>query len=214
MIAGLFVETNGIYFNDPDIDPWDIERDAMKYSGPYPVIAHPPCKRWGRYWSGGPSVKVKRHKGDDNGMFAKALWAVRTFGGVIEHPEASHAWDWYGLNKPYKNGGWQVADKFGALTCCVAQGHYGHSAQKFTWLYYIGDNPKELIWGPCKGKMKMELSPHSREQAKQIRSDPGYKPVRRISAAERLGTPPGFKELLKELINPHHGAGEEDKERE
>ncbi len=95
-----------------------------------------------------------------------------------------------------------IADNFGALTCCVAQGHYGHSAQKFTWLYYIGDNPMDLKWGPCKGKTKMELSPHSREQAIAIRKSADYKPIKRISAQERLGTPLEFKSLLKELVQP------------
>jgi hypothetical protein len=49
MIAALFVETNGCYFNLPGVDPWDINRDARKYAGPHPVVAHPPCQRWGRY---------------------------------------------------------------------------------------------------------------------------------------------------------------------
>jgi len=28
MIAALFVEKNGCYFGLPDVDPWDIKRDA------------------------------------------------------------------------------------------------------------------------------------------------------------------------------------------
>jgi hypothetical protein len=36
-ISALFVETNGIYFNDPIIDPWDIIRNAMNYAGPLPI---------------------------------------------------------------------------------------------------------------------------------------------------------------------------------
>ena len=192
--------TDGVYFNDTTIEPWDIERNAMNYSGSLPVIAHPPCKRWGRYWSGGPSVKIKKHKGDDSGMFAKSLWAVRTFGGVIEHPEASHAWDWYGLGRPPRNGGWISADKYGGLTCCVAQGHYGHAAQKFTWLYYIGKTPIEFVWGKCKGKTKLELGPHSKEDAQKIRAHKDYKPIKRISAEERLGTPLIFKDKLKQLV--------------
>jgi hypothetical protein len=43
-VAALFVETDGCYFNLPSVDPWDIERDARKYTGPHPVIAHPPCQ--------------------------------------------------------------------------------------------------------------------------------------------------------------------------
>jgi len=28
VIAALFVETNGVYFGLPDVDPWDERRDA------------------------------------------------------------------------------------------------------------------------------------------------------------------------------------------
>lgn len=55
-IAALFVATGGCYFGLPGIDPWDKARDARLYAGPWPVVAHPPCERWGRYWSGGPSA--------------------------------------------------------------------------------------------------------------------------------------------------------------
>src|SRR5664279_3277496 len=106
MIAALFVATNGVYFGRSDVDPWDITRDARYYGGPWPCVLHPPCERWGRYWSGGPSAKVRRVKGDDGGCFASALASVRKWGGVLEHPEASHAFAHYGLAKPPKSGGW------------------------------------------------------------------------------------------------------------
>lgn len=83
MIAALFVETDGCYFNLPGVDPWDEKRDARLYVGPHPVVAHPPCKRWGRFWSGGPSAPNRFKKGDDNGCFAAALAAVGKFGGVL-----------------------------------------------------------------------------------------------------------------------------------
>lgn len=53
MVAALYVTTGGVYFGLPGVDPWDETRDARRYSGPWPVVAHPPCQRWGRYWSGG-----------------------------------------------------------------------------------------------------------------------------------------------------------------
>lgn len=59
MIAALFVQRGGVYFGLPDVDPWDEQRDARLYAGPLPVVAHPPCQRWGRYWFGGPSAKVR-----------------------------------------------------------------------------------------------------------------------------------------------------------
>ena len=46
-IAALYVEKNGAYYGLDGVDPWDEERDARKYAGPWPVVAHPPCQRWG-----------------------------------------------------------------------------------------------------------------------------------------------------------------------
>ena len=69
MIAALFVANPGCYIGLPDVDPWDKERDARTYAGPWPVVAHPPCVRWGRYWFGGPSARVRRQLGDDGGCF-------------------------------------------------------------------------------------------------------------------------------------------------
>jgi hypothetical protein len=45
-VAALYVETNGVYYGLPDVDPWDEARDARLYDGPWPVVAHPPCKAW------------------------------------------------------------------------------------------------------------------------------------------------------------------------
>lgn len=134
-INALFVIENGPYYGVTDIIPWSEEENAFNCKNGAPAICHPPCKRWGGYWSGAPSVKVKKLKGDDDGCFAFSLWYVRTFGGIIEHPEASHAYSWFGLNRPPKKGGWIKADDFGGLCCCVEQGHYGHKARKATWLY-------------------------------------------------------------------------------
>lgn len=197
-IAALYVEINGCYQNLEGVDAWDIYRDAREYQGPHPVVAHPPCKRWGRYWSGGPSAKSPRYLGDDLACFASALWAVRTFNGIIEHPEASKAWAYYGLEAPPRSGGWVKADAYGGLTCCVEQGHYGHAARKATWLYYQGDTaPPELIWGPCEGKTRLDAGFHSAEERKNSTIE--QRTVKRLSEAERIGTPIPFRDLLIEI---------------
>lgn len=56
MIAALYVQAEGCYFGVDGVDPWDEQRDARLYDGPWPVVAHPPCQRWGRYWYGGPAA--------------------------------------------------------------------------------------------------------------------------------------------------------------
>lgn len=196
-VAALFVDPRGIYSGRLNVDAWDIERDARLYRGPWPVVAHPPCKRWGRYWSGGPSVKTKRHKGDDDGCFAAALWAVRTFGGVIEHPEASHAWAWFGLPRPERSGGWNAADAFGGRSCCVEQGHYGHRARKATWLYLApgiwGIRPEEFTWGPSTG-LRLDAGFHSAEE--RAAAGEHGRDSNRITPKEAMSTPQPFAERL------------------
>jgi hypothetical protein len=149
--AALFVAKNGSYIGVPGVDPWPIERDARLYAGPHPVVAHPPCQRWGKLWAGQPlhikKTGERKVKGADGGCFKSALASVRTYGGILEHPEGSHAWAHFNLNKPPRAGGWIAADMLGGWTCCVEQGRYGHYARKPTWLYAFGVDLPELDWG-------------------------------------------------------------------
>lgn len=181
MIAALFVETNGCYYGLPDVDPWNRERDARKYAGPHPVVAHPPCERFGR-WAG-------EDAGMDDGCFRAAYACVRVYGGVLEHPADSLAWDMFGIIKPPRSGGWVSAGD-GCWTCCVEQGHYGHRARKATWLYASsGTDLPSLKWGPSEAAIKPR---------------PGRDPIRerrigavqRMSRKERRATPIPFRDLL------------------
>jgi hypothetical protein len=199
MIAALFVETGGCYFGLPDVDPWDITRDAREYPGHHPVVAHPPCERWGRYWSGGPSARVRRQKGDDNGCFAAALAAVRLWGGVLEHPEASHAWKHFGLSKPPRSGGWIAADEMGGRTCCVEQGWYGHKARKLTWLYAIGTALPDLKWGRAPGDfVRLNVGFHSAEERRRAIKTGA---CQRLSKRQRAATPPEFRDVLLSIAS-------------
>jgi hypothetical protein len=197
-VAALFVERGGVYYGLPDVDPWDIERDAKMYIGPWPVVAHPPCERWGRYWSGGPSARVRRELGDDGGCFASALESVRIWGGVLEHPEASHAWKWFGINKPLRGGGWSVADYRGGWTCCVEQGAYGHRARKATWLYARGVDLPALLWRSPHRHERLDEGFHSREERNAKRAA-GAAPRRRLTGAEKIATPIAFRDALLEI---------------
>jgi len=204
MIAALFVAKDGPYFNLSGVEPWDELRDAKNYSGPYKVIAHPPCERWGRYWAGGPSAKNRKKLGDDNGCFKSALASVRKYGGIIEHPEGSHAWPKFGLTKPPKKGGWIIADELGGKTCCVEQGHYGHKARKATWLYAFEIATPELIWGKAENKMRCDEGFHSSLERMAARAQ-GKKPIKRLNQKERVHTPIEFRDLLISLVkDPTH----------
>lgn len=145
-IAAIFVQPDGCYANDASIDAWPEHRDARKYAGPYPVVAHPPCQLWGAM----AAVNFARWGGDhnrpgnDGGCFASALESVNKFGGVLEHPAKSRAWAAHGLAKPIGLGWSRSGDGW---TCEVWQSAYGHRANKATWLYYRGDQaPFELRW--------------------------------------------------------------------
>lgn len=194
LVAALYVATDGPYFGLTSVEPWDIHRDARRYRGPHRVVAHPPCERWGRYWGGGPSVRVPKTLGDDGGCFLAALTAVRLWGGVLEHPEASHAWHRFGLNSPPRDGGWITADFEGGWTCCVEQGHYGHRARKATWLYANDVSLPELIWGPSAGE-RLDEGFHSTAERRQRRAA-GQKPRKRLSRRECIHTPIAFRDLL------------------
>jgi hypothetical protein len=197
MIAALYVLDGGPYFGLPGVDPWPESRDARLYGGPHPVVAHPPCARWGRYWSGGPSAKVRRELGDDGGCFASALASVRLWGGVLEHPEASHAWRAHGLLAPPQSGGWISAGDYMGSTCCVAQGNYGHRAQKLTWLYACCvDKLPELRWGRTPGRPRLDVGYHSIEERRRGGLRTGGK---RLTARECAETPGEFRDLLLDI---------------
>ena len=100
-----------------------------------------------------------------------------------------------------------VADDQGWWTCCVAQGHYGHRAQKFTWLYAIGCRLPSLRWGKARGRARLDQGYHSAEE-RAFRSNRRLSPEMRrrksewmdavevLSANERAATPLPFRDLL------------------
>lgn len=205
-VAALYVERDGAYWNMPDVDAWDEQRDARLYNGPYPVVAHPPCQRWGKLWAGQP-LWIKRTgerkiKGDDGGCFAAALAVVRQFGGVIEHPEQSHAWEHFGLRKPPRHGGWVAADYLGGgrfgWTCCVEQGRYGHHARKPTWLYAVDTARPELRWGKSEMRLDPEIVARIGIDRAKRRGEVAAKGGG-VDSTPRIHTPAPFRDLLLAL---------------
>lgn len=202
MIAALFVEADGCYFGLDGVDPWDQARDARQYAGPWPVVAHPPCQRWGRFWHGSTRKPHQFKLGDDDGCFEAALAAVRKWGGVLEHPADSHAWKYHGLTPPTRFDGWQQAEthpwRENGWTCYVEQGHYGHMSRKPTWLYTYGVSRSrlpDLDWS--RGAQRLHPTALARY---------GYAKARRIGMTAMVGgknktkirnaTPVEFRDVL------------------
>jgi hypothetical protein len=186
-VAALYVQKNGSYYGLPHVDPWDSERDARRYEGPHPVVAHPPCHKWGKMgrvnfarWGG-----VANIPGNDANCFAAALHSVRLWGGVLEHPAQTYAWEWFGLTKP-KGIGWQRSI-LGGWVCEVWQSAYGHRANKATWLYYDGDClPPDMDWSRPIGTHQVGCQ----DQRGKARNKPT------LSKAEANATPTKFRDAL------------------
>lgn len=201
-VVALYVDPRGPY---PKLvrEWYDEKRDARTYAGPLPVVAHPPCERWGRYWSGGPSAKKRRALGDDAGRFAAALQTVRRVGGVLEHPEASHAFRRFLLVTPRWREGWMPAGDGLGWVCCVAQGNYGHPARKLTWLYAVAPKcPANLDFSIPAPKARLDYGYHSAAERKAKHADVSPRVnATRLTALQNLVTPLPFAKLLLDLAS-------------
>lgn len=130
--AILYARNNSVYKKIPGCDVFDLARDARNYSGNLPVIAHPPCRLWGRLY------KFSTAPISEKLLALHAVHAVRTNGGVLEHPAHSKLWPVAGLPSP------GVRDEFGGFTLPILQSWFGHKAPKSTWLYIVGIEPRNL----------------------------------------------------------------------
>ena len=124
-VSVLFARSDSVYF-DLVFDVWDAERDARAYAGSWPVVAHPPCRAWGRL------AKLAKPREDEPELAFFAVDFVRQYGGVLEHPYGSDLWPAAGLPRPGE------VDEYGGWTVLVDQGWWGHHAPKPTWLYVVG----------------------------------------------------------------------------
>jgi hypothetical protein len=179
-VAVLFARGDSVYKTLPGCDVWDIERDALRWPGGCPVVAHPPCRAWGQF-----AMFAKPRNGERD----LALWAVdqvRRFGGVLEHPAGSKLWPEIGLPEPGRG-----RDKFGGWTLGIHQHWWGHRAEKRTKLYIVGCNPADIPEIP----MTLEYPTHVIGDVG--RAGFGNRPE--ISKAEREHTPPDLARWLVEL---------------
>lgn len=208
IVAALYVDPAGPYVGRAGVDPWDEARDARAYPGPLPVVAHPPCERWGRFAEGSP-VSKRFKLGDDGGCFQAALAAVRAYGGVLEHPQGSKAFETFGLPIPRagrrRGNGWTVQDAWGGRSCHIDQGAYGHKAQKPTWLYAVLPAYPELDWRRT-WDMPYRIGGqgfHSQRERARAKAKSGgiRKDWLDLPKAERHITPPALRDALVSLAS-------------
>lgn len=187
MISALFVAKNGCYYGLENVDPWDEERDARLYAGPWPVVAHPPCNLWVNFAALNFSRYGGEHNrpGNDGGCFASALASVRRWGGVMEHPAKTNAWAAHGIPRPTRIGWQSVGPR--EWVCEVWQSAYGHKANKATWLFYCGSAPPpSMQWERPAGTHQIGF--HDK------RGKDKNKPT--VSGKAASATPLAFRDLL------------------
>lgn len=150
----LFTCDQSSYLDDVRADCWPASRDARLWLGSGPLIAHPPCRAWGRL----RGFASPRPGEADLARFSVHM--VRAFGGVLEHPEASLLWRDMALPRPGEG-----FDPFGGWTLGITQDWFGHPAPKKTWLYIVGLPPKRIpalpfVLGSASGRVENQCRAH------------------------------------------------------
>lgn len=175
-VAALFVRPDSVYKTLPEVDAWDAERDAGKWPGGSSLVAHPPCRGWGR-------LRAFSYATDEEKQLAKIAVAwVRLWGGVLEHPAESRLWLDQGLPRPGKFDG-------SGYTMELDQFHFGHRAEKRTWLYIVGCDPDSLPPVPVREGKPTHC----------VRPTRAYPRLPSITKPEREHTPLAFAEWLVEV---------------
>jgi hypothetical protein len=197
-VAALYVDPNGVYANLPGVEVWDEARDARKYAGPWPVVAHPPCGTWSRNLCFVNEKRWGKKVGDDGGCFAAALEAVRAWGGVLEHPAYSVAWERFNLPRP-GTGGWTSDFWDPGVTIEVSQVAFGHEARKRTWLYAVGCELPALTSTEPRAVASVGANVHTGRTHG----------LPRISGRIVHLTPPAFRDVLLAMARSAAGAVDE-----
>ena len=165
------------------VDCYDVYRDARTYAGWLPVVAHPPCRSWGRLRHMASPFQGER------ALALHSVQQVRRCGGVLEHPAGSLLWsdlpEFGAYPLPAVGAG---VDHFGGFSMSLYQSDFGHPAPKHTWLYVVGySRPGELCKAFRAGELCKESPPG------------GLRKVANQPAARRMDTPPAFANWLCSL---------------
>lgn len=179
-IAVLFARADSHYKAIPCCDVWDEARDARKWPGGTPLIAHPPCRAWGRL------RQFAKPRPDEKQLGIDAVAHVRRYGGVLEHPDESTLFPHCRMPEPG-----EFPDEWGGWTLYIEQFHWGHRAQKATWLYIVGCGPADLPPMPRRPGRATHC----------VRPTKSYPRLPSITKAEREHTPPQLAAWLVELAS-------------
>lgn len=178
-VAVLFARADSNYKAMPGVDVWDAERDARRWPGGVPVVAHPPCRAWGTL------RHMAKPRPDEKGLALFAIAQVRQFGGVLEHPVRSTLWPVAGLPAVGELDAW------GGWTLPINQSDWGHRAEKGTLLYIVGCAPADVP------PLPLVLGEASHVICSSKRRKDGGRPW--VTVAEREHTPPELAAWLVEL---------------
>lgn len=151
-VAALFTRERSEYAA-LGADCYPASRDARTFDLACPVVAHPPCRAWGRL------RHFAKPRADERDLAVWAMWVVRHCGGVLEHPACSKLWQWFGLRPGQR-------DEFGGLLVPVDQAAWGHRAPKRTGLYFVGCElaTLPLMWGAAPSGRVEQMGAAERER--------------------------------------------------
>lgn len=181
-VAALYIDKNGPYWTIPGVDCYDVHRDATRYQGPHPVVAHPACGPWGKLRT------FCRHQDPTHGPIG--VDQVLRWGGVLEHPKGSLLWDLPGYELPKPGEPAKIIDGRTVWTIEVDQVRWGHEARKRTWLLLVDVNPDLVCDFPP------DREPTRTVQSRKHLHSHGTNRLPEMSTHRRKLTPPAFADWL------------------
>ncbi len=187
-VTVLFARADSVYKAMDGVDVWDMERDARKYRGTAPVVAHPPCRAWGCL------AHMAKPRPDEKALALYAVNQVRLNGGVLEHPAGSALWPTANLPEP---GG---RDAWGGFTIILPQFWFGHLADKATRLYICGCEPNDVPPVP----LTLGEAPLTMGSTRKHLVAAGLQ-KKELLKKDREKTPPAFASWLVELARNCRG---------
>ena len=175
-----FVAKNSYYRLLPDLDLFDLQRNALSTISNAPAIYHPPCRSWGR---------LRQFAKTPSGEHWLAVWAILRiwrYGGVLEHPAGSKLWSFMKLARPG-----QRYDFHGGFSVSLNQSWFGYPAKKNTWLYIVGCEISDLPEMPlCFNAITKTVSGSKNRNV-----------LKELSHSERSRTTLQFNEYLVAVLN-------------